>query len=94
MKITPLYDKVLIQKIKEEKENTEIYIPESSQEKPNIGLVIETGSGRSDYGQFIPLITSKGDKVIYAKFSGTEIKFEDKEYLIIRENDILAIISE
>ena len=69
-----------------------IVLPESAQEKPQSGTVIAVGEGRiTDDGKTIPLHVQNGDKVIYTKYGGTEIKVEGSEYLIVKENDILAI---
>lgn len=93
MTLYPLADKVIIQQ-EEAPDRTEsgLYIPSSAKEKPNIGTVISRGSGRYENGNLVPMQTQVGNKVIYSKFSGTEIEIEDKKYIILRENDILAII--
>ncbi|HLQ84451.1 MAG TPA: co-chaperone GroES [Pseudogracilibacillus sp.] len=91
--IKPLGDRVVIELVKqEEKTASGIVLPDSAQEKPQEGLVIAVGSGIIDDGDRIPLEVKEGDKVIYSKYAGTEVKYEGKEYLIIREDDILAVI--
>lgn len=93
--IKPLYDKVLIQRVaSEQKSAGGIIIPDSAQEKTQIGLVKATGSGKiNSDGSLRHLIVKVGDRVLFGKFSGTEIKFENEDYLIIREDEILGIIS-
>lgn len=91
--IKPLGDRVVIELVKqEEKTASGIVLPDSAQEKPQEGLVIAVGSGIIDDGDRIPLEVKEGDKVIYSKYAGTEVKYEGKEYLIIREDEILAVI--
>ena len=95
MKIKPLADRVLI-KPSEEKERTKggIVLPDTAKEKPQEGEVIAVGEGkRTDDGKLIPLTVKVGDRVLYGKYSGTEITVDGEEYLIVREDDILAIIS-
>ena len=94
MKIKPLGDRVLV-KPSEEKEKTKggIYLPDTAKEKPQEGEVVAVGEGRKvDDGKLIPLSVKVGDKVLYGKYSGTEITVNGEEYLIIREEDILAIV--
>ncbi len=96
MKVKPLYDRVLIKRIEEE-EKTEagIIIPDAAKEKPMQGEVIAVGEGRvSDDGKVIPLKVKVGDKVLFSKYAGTEVKIKGEEYLIMREDDIMAIIEE
>ncbi|MCM8788017.1 MAG: co-chaperone GroES [Candidatus Omnitrophica bacterium] len=95
MKVKPLGDRVLI-KPAGEKERTKggIVLPDTAKERPQEGEVIAVGSGKkTEDGQVIPLSLKVGDKVLYGKYSGTEITIDDEEYLIVREDDILAIIS-
>ena len=94
MKIKPLGDRVLI-KPSEGKETTKggIVLPDTAKEKPQEGEVVAVGEGRrTKEGKSIPLSLKKGDKVLYGKYSGTEITVDGEEYLIMREEDILAII--
>ncbi|MCM8773829.1 MAG: co-chaperone GroES [Candidatus Omnitrophica bacterium] len=95
MKIKPLGDRVVI-KPSEEKERTKggIVLPDTAKEKPQEGEIVAVGEGkRSDDGKIIPLSVKVGDKVLYGKYSGTEITINDEDYLIVREDEILAIIS-
>ena len=93
MSLRPLGDKVVI-KVKEEEVTTAsgIVLPGSAKEKPQQGTVIAVGSGEVVDGKKIPLDVAVGDEVIYSKYSGNEVKLNDEEFLIIRQNDILAII--
>lgn len=91
--IKPLGDRVIIELVEqEEKTASGIVLPDSAQEKPQEGKVISVGSGSVVDGQKIALEVKEGDKVIFSKFAGTEVKYDGNEYLILRENDILAII--
>ncbi len=94
MAIKPLADRVLIEPITEKEEKIgSIFIPDTAKEKPNEGTVVAVGTGRvSDDGKVVPLTVVEGQAVLYGKYSGTEIKQNGKNYLIIRESDILAII--
>jgi chaperonin GroES len=95
MKIKPLGDRVLISP-SEEKEKTKggIVLPDTAKEKPQEGKVVAVGEGKkTEDGKTIPLSLKVGDKVLYGKYSGTEITVDGEEYLIMREEDVLAIIS-
>ena len=94
MKIRPLNDRVLVQRMKEEtKTKGGIIIPDTAKEKPAEGKVIAAGNGRlGDDGKRIPLEVKKGDRVLFSKYGGTEVKVDGEEYLIMREDDILGII--
>ena len=94
MKIRPLADRVLVEPQKdEESKKGGIIIPDSAKEKPMQGKVIEVGPGkRDDDGKIIPMNVKKGDKILLPKYGGTEVKIDDKEYQIVREDDILGII--
>lgn len=95
MNIKPLADHILIEPIKEEeKTKAGIFLPDTaSKEKSEEGKVIATGPGkRNDKGEIIPVAIKPGDKVLFQKYGPSEIKIDDKEYLIAREDDILAII--
>ena len=94
MNIKPLGDRVLVQPI-EEKESKKggIIIPDSAKEKPQEGRVIAVGTGKRDEdGKLIPFNVKKGDKVLMPKYGGTEVKINEVEYQIVREDDILAVI--
>ncbi len=92
VKIAPLQDRVVIKPIpKEDVTKAGIYLPDTAKEKPQEGKVIAVGPGRlSEDGKRIALELKVGDKVLYSKYAGTEIKLDDEEYLILRESDILA----
>ena len=94
MKIEPLSDRVVIKAQEaEEKTASGIILPDTAKEKPQIGLVIATGPGKvNESGSINKMTVSKGDKVLYGKYSGNEISFEGDELLIMRESDILAIL--
>ncbi len=96
MKIRPLYDRILVQRIEEEQRTESgIIIPDTAKEKPIMGKVIAVGDGRlMDNGQIQPLKVKEGDKILFSKYAGTEIKIKGEEYLIMREDDVLAIIEE
>lgn len=91
-KLQPLGDRVLVRPIaKEEKTKSGIYLPDTAKEKPQEGEIIAVGPGKFDEtGKRIPMDLKVGDKVIYAKYGGTEIKVDDEEMMILRESDILA----
>lgn len=94
MKIRPLHDRVIVQRIKEE-ETTKggIIIPDTAKEKPSEGKVIAVGNGKLlENGSLKPLEVKKGDKVLFGKYAGTEIKIDGEEHLIMREDDIIAIV--
>jgi chaperonin GroES len=91
--LKPLGDRVILEASpKEEKTASGIVLPETAKEKPQEGKVIAVGSGRIENGQKIALELKAGDSVIFSKYAGTEVKFEGKEYLIMRESDILAVL--
>ncbi len=94
MQVKPLADRVLIKPLEDEEvKKGGIIIPDTAKEKPQQGEVIEVGPGRvTDEGKKIPLEVKKGDKVLYGKYSGTEVTIADEEYMIMRESDILAIL--
>jgi chaperonin GroES len=94
MKFRPLHDRVLVKRVNaEEKTAGGIILPDSVQEKPMEGKVIAAGSGaKSDEGKVTPLDVKKGDTILFGKWSGTEIKVDGEELLIMKESDILGII--
>ena len=96
MKIKPLADRVLVKRIEEEaKTKGGIIIPDTAKEKPIKGEVIAVGEGKVlENGKKVPLSVKAGDKVIFSKYAGTEIKIEDVEHLIMRDEDILGLIEE
>jgi len=91
-KLQPLADRVVVKPIpREEKTTSGIYIPDTAKERPQEGEIIAVGSGRlTDDGKRIAMDLKVGDRVIYAKYGGTEIKIDDQELVIMRESDILA----
>jgi chaperonin GroES len=91
-KLQPLADRVLVKPIeKEEKTKSGIYLPDTAKEKPQEGEIMAVGPGKmTDEGKRIPMDLKVGDRVIYAKYGGTEIKVDDEELMILRESDILA----
>ena len=94
MKVRPLHDRVLIKRI-EEQETVRggIIIPDTAKEKPQEGEVVAAGSGkRNETGQVFPLEVKAGDRILFGKYSGTEIKLDGQEYLILREDEILGVI--
>jgi chaperonin GroES len=94
MKIRPLHDRILIERLEEKAvKKGGIIIPDTAKEKPQEGKVIAVGNGKlSDDGKKIPLDVKAGDKILFGKYSGSEVKLDDKEYLIMREEDVLAIL--
>ncbi len=94
MKIRPLQDRIIVKRIDEE-ETTKggIIIPDTAKEKPQEGKVIAVGKGKvGDDGKLTPLDVKKGDKVLFSKYSGTEVNIEGEEHLIIREDDVLGVV--
>ena len=94
MKVRPLHDRVIVQRLEEEeKTKGGIIIPDTAKEKPIEGKVIAAGAGKiKKDGTKVPLEVKKGDRVLYAKYGGTEVKIDGEEYLMMKEDDILAII--
>jgi chaperonin GroES len=94
MKIRPLQDRVIVKRLQEEeKTKGGIIIPDSAKEKPQEGKVVAVGKGKvTDEGKVIPLDVKAGDKILFGKYSGTEVKIEGEEHLIMREEDILGVI--
>lgn len=93
MKVKPLHDHILVERIEEEIKKGGIIIPDTAKEKPQQGKVIAVGEGKiDDKGKRLPMDVKKGDTILFAKYSGSEVKIGDKELLILREEDILGII--
>lgn len=94
MKVKPLYDRVLVKRLEAEEEvKGSIIIPDTAKEKPMHGEVVAVGSGRVDEeGKSVPMTVKVGQKVLFGKYSGTDIKIDDKEHLILKEDEILGII--
>lgn len=96
MKIRPLYDRVIIRRLEEERKSAGgIVIPDSATEKPVRGEVVAVGKGKSlDNGDLRPLAVKAGDKVLFGKYSGTEVKVEGQDLLVMREEDIMGVIED
>lgn len=96
MKITPLGERIVIKILEsEEKTKSGIFIPDTAKEKPQMGEVIAVGSGRVlENGQKIALDVKVGDKVLFAKYAGTEVKLDGEEYMVLKESDVLAIVNQ
>ncbi len=96
MKVKPLHDRILVQRIEEEERTKSgIIIPDTAKEKPIMGKVIAVGDGRIlENGQKMTLTVKEGDRILFGKYAGTEVKIEGEEYLIMREDDVLAIIED
>ncbi len=93
MKIRPLQDRILVERIEEEVKKGGLIIPDSAKEKPQQGKVIAAGPGKVDEkGNRIPMEVKKGDIILFGKYSGNEIRIGEEEHLIMREDDILAVI--
>jgi len=95
MNFKPLHDRVLVRRVESDQKTAGgIIIPDTAQEKPMEGEVLEVGSGsRDEIGKLVPLDVKKGDKILFGKWSGTEVKMNGEEYLIMKESDIMGIIS-
>ena len=94
MKFRPLHDRVVVRRIEgEEKTKGGIIIPDTAKEKPQEGEIIAVGpGGRDETGKLTPLDVKKGDKVLFGKWSGTEVKIDGKDYLIMKESDIMGVL--
>ena len=94
MKIRPLHDRILVKRLEEEEvRKSGIIIPDTAKEKPQRGKIMAVGNGKvSEEGKRIPLDVKAGDQVLFGKYSGSEVRIEDEEYLILREEDILGIL--
>ncbi len=94
MKITPLHDRVLVRRIEQDQKTAGgIIIPDTAQEKPQEGEVVAAGSGgRSEDGKVTPLDVKAGDRILFGKWSGSEVKVEGEELLIMKESDIMGVI--
>jgi chaperonin GroES len=94
MKVRPLHDHLLVQRIEEEsKSKGGIIIPDTAKEKPQEGRVVAAGKGKlQDDGKLRPLEVQKGDRVLFGKYAGTEVTIDGEQHLIIREDDVLAVL--
>jgi chaperonin GroES len=96
MKFRPLHDRVVVKRIEaEEKSAGGIIIPDTAKEKPQQGEIVAVGpGGRDEAGKLIPIDVKAGDRVLFAKWSGTEVKIDGVEYLIMKESDIMGVLTE
>ena len=94
MKVHPLHDRIMVERLEEQEvRRGGIIIPDTAKEKPQEGKVVAVGTGKvGDDGKKIPLDVKAGNKILFGKYSGSEVKIDDKEYLILREEDVLAIL--
>jgi chaperonin GroES len=94
MNIRPLHDRVIVERVEEETKTAGgLFIPDSAKEKPQKGIIIAAGKGKkTEDGKLLPLDVKIGDQVLFGKYSGTEIKLDGKEYLMMREDEILAVL--
>ena len=93
MNVKPLADRVLVKPLEQDEvKKGGIIIPDTAKEKPQEGEVVEAGPGRTEDGKQIPMEVKKGDRILYGKYSGSEVSVDGQEYLIMRESDILAVI--
>jgi len=94
MKIRPLHDRILVKRMEEQEvRRGGIIIPDTAKEKPQEGKVVAVGNGKvTEEGKKIPLDVKGGDRILFGKYSGNEVKIEDEEYIIMREEDVLAIL--
>ena len=95
MKVKPLQDRVVVKRIEEEETKGGIIIPDAAKEKPQEGRVVAVGDGKVlESGKKSPVSVKPGDKILFGKYSGTEIKIDGEEHLILREDDIVAVIED
>jgi len=93
MAIKPIGDRVLVEPVEEEVSKVgSLYVPDTAKEKPQRGKIVAVGEGRFEGKDLIPMRVKVGDKVLFGKYAGVELKYEDKDYLILNEHDILVVI--
>src|SRR2546430_10587052 len=95
MNIRPLYDRIVLRRVENEAEKTHggLYIPDSAKEKPQEGEVVSVGKGkRLEDGKIVPLDVQPGDRILFGKYSGSDIKIDNEEYMIMREDEVLGIL--
>ena len=93
LKVTPLADRVVVRPLEEaEQMRGGLYIPDTAKEKPQQGEIVAVGAGRYDEGKRVPMDVKVGDKVLYGKYSGTEVTLDGEQLLILRESDVLAVV--
>jgi chaperonin GroES len=95
MKLRPLHDRILVERIEEEEQiRGGIVIPDTAKEKPQEGKVVASGPGKTlENGQKVAISLKKGDRILFGKYSGTEVKIDDRDYLIMREDDVLGVLT-
>jgi chaperonin GroES len=95
MKFRPLQDRILVERTEEEEQiRGGIVIPDTAKEKPQEGKVVAVGTGKTlDSGQTLKMSVKKGDRILFGKYSGTEVKIDDEDYLIMREEDVLGVLT-
>jgi len=94
-KFRPLYDRVLVKRIEAETRSAGgLFIPDSAKEKPQQASVVAVGNGRVVKGEVRPLVVKEGDKILFGKYTGDEVKLDGEEFIILREEDILAVIED
>lgn len=93
--VRPLHDRILVKRVAEEEKTAGgLFIPDTAKEKPQRGQIVATGKGRvTEDGKILPLEVKSGDKILFSKYAGTELKLDGTEYLMMREEDILGIIN-
>jgi chaperonin GroES len=94
MKIRPLYDRIVVKRVEQQEQmHGGLYIPDSAKEKPQEGEVVAVGKGkRLESGTLVPLDVQAGDRILFGKYSGSDIKLDNEEYLIMREDEVLGIL--
>jgi chaperonin GroES len=95
MKLRPLHDRVLVKRLEEQEQSRGgIIIPDSAKEKPQQAEVVAVGNGKlNDEGEIIPLVVKAGDRILFGKYGGSEIRIEGQDYLILREDEILGVLA-
>ena len=95
MKLKPLHDRILVERIEEEEQiRGGIVIPDTAKEKPQEGKVVAVGPGKTlENGQKVAMCLKKGDRILFGKYSGTDVKIDDRDYLIMREDDVLGVLT-
>jgi chaperonin GroES len=94
VKVTPLADRVVVRALEEtEQMRGGLYIPDTAKEKPQQGEIVAVGPGKYEDGKLVPMSVKVGDKVLYGKYSGTEITLDNEQFLILRESDVLAVVA-
>lgn len=93
-KFTPLHDRILVRRVEEaETARGGIIIPDTAKEKPQEGVVVSVGRGKREKGELLALDVKEGDRILFGKYSGTEVRIDDEEYIIMREEEVLGVLS-